>query len=213
MPLHSSTAVFRQVLLSPGPFFTDRSPRTGVGFGVVARVAVAHILVVFAGLLLVGVRVATLDASVGIGNAVGAVAGTVVGESIVLGILVSVNWLVVSVVLHAPAKVLHGEGTVGDTLFVVAWSSPVALLLPVATLVALVLAVGDTGSAEAAIRQLDALRGALDGVGALAAFAVLLWQGTIWVAGLKRTHDMPGELAAIAAFVTVCLGLLATLAA
>ena len=208
MPLHSSTAVFRQVLLSPGPFFTDRSPRTGVGFGVVARVAVAHILVVFAGLLLVGVRVATLDASVGIGNAVG-----VVGESIVLGILVFVNWLVVSVVLHVPAEVLHGEGTVGDTLFVVAWSSPVALLLPVATLVALVLAVGDTGSAEAAIRQLDALRGALDGVGALAAFAVLLWQGAIWIAGLKRTHDMPGELAAIAAFVTVCLGLLATLAA
>ena len=208
MPLHSSTAVFRQVLLSPGPFFTDRSPRTGVGFGVVARVAVAHILVVFAGLLLVGVRVATLDASVGIGNAVG-----VVGESIVLGILVSVNWLVVSVVLHAPAKVLHGEGTVGDTLFVVAWSSPVALLLPVATLVALVLAVGDTGSAEAAIRQLDALRGALDGVGALAAFAVLLWQGAIWGADLGRTRDMPGELAAIAAFVTVCLGLLVTLAA
>ena len=68
-------------------------------------------------------------------------------------------------------------------------------------------------SVEAAVRQLDSLRGTLDGVGALAAVVVLLRQAVVRVAGLERTHDMPGELAAVAAFVTVCLGAVVALAA
>jgi hypothetical protein len=213
MALHSSTAALRQVLLSPGSFFTDRSPRTGVGLGVVAAVAAAHLLVVFGGLLLLGVQAGTLADGTGVGEAVSTVAGTAFGEGVVLSLLVFVNWLLVSVVLHVPAKVLHGDGTFGDTLFVVGWSSPVALLLPAATIAATLFAVGGAASAEAATQQFGALRAAVDGAGLLATVGVLAWQGVIWVAGLKRTHDMPGESAGIAAFVTVCLGLLVTLAA
>lgn len=213
MALHSSTATLRQTLLSPWSFFADRSPRSGVGFGVVALVAVAHVLVVFVGLLLVGVRVATLDDGVGVGQAVSAVAGEVLGASLVLGVLVFVNWLLVSAVLHVPAKVAHGRGTFGDTLFVVARSSPVALLVPVATVAATLLAVGEAGSAEAAARQPGSLRGTVDGASALAVVAVLLWQGVIWVAGLERTHDMDGGQATAAVAVTVLLGLVVALGA
>jgi hypothetical protein len=213
MALHSSTAALRQVLLSPGSFFADRGPGGGVGLGVVAAVAATHLLVVFGGLLLLGVQAGTLDDGTGIGEAASTVAGTAFGEGVVLSLLVFVNWLLVSVVLHVPAKVLHGDGTFGDTLFVVGWSSPVALLLPAATIAATLFAVSGAASAEAAAQQFGALRAAVDGAGALATVGVLVWQAVIWVAGLKRTHDMPGESAGIAAFVTVCLGLLVTLAA
>lgn len=213
MALHSSTASLSQLLLAPDKFFEQRPLETAPAATVVAVVAVLHVLVFFGGLLLVGVLASLLDGEVSIAEALGSVAGQGFGQSIVLGVLIFVNWLVVSTVLHIPTKLLHGEGTFGDTLAVVGWSSPVALLLPALTIAATMLTLLTAGSADAAVSQVESVRGTIGGVSALGVVVTLIWQGIIWLSGLRQSHDIEEESAAVAVLVTVALGIITALAA
>jgi hypothetical protein len=210
MPSNGPTAALRELLLAPGAFFEERTPRQGVAGWVVAAVAVGHAVVFLGGFLLVAVQIAVLSPEIGVAEALQSFLAQGFVPAAGLSVLVLVNWLVVSAVLHVPVKLRHGDGTFGDTLFVVAWSAPVALLLPVGVILALLLAIQGAGSPEQFLRQADAFRGAFDGLGFVATLVVLCWQGYIWTGGLQRTHDMDdGAILPVA--VTIVLGVLATL--
>jgi hypothetical protein len=210
MALHT-VATLRELLGSPGSFFEGRLPREGVAGGVVLAVAVAHTVVLLAGFGLLGVQLAALSADLSTGEAVGTFLAGAAVPSLRVGVFVFVNWLVVSAVLHVLVKLRHGAGTFGDTLYVVGWSAPVALLVPVAVVAGLALGLQNAGSAGAVARDVGVVRGTVGGLDLLATLVVLCVQGYVWSGGLQRTHDMDYDAALLPVIGTVVLGVLATL--
>jgi hypothetical protein len=208
----ASHGTLRDLLVTPGAFFEQRSPRVGVAGRVVLLVAVAHAVVLLGGFLLLAVELAVLSETVRLGEAVDAVVARALGASLRLSALVVVNWLVVGLVLHVLAKLRHAGGTVGDTLYVVGWSAPVALLQPLAIVAGLLVGLAGAGSPEVFLRQATGIRTAISGLGLVATLVVLVWQAYIWVPGLLETHEMDHG-AILPAAVTVLLGAGATLLA
>jgi hypothetical protein len=211
MSAHNWSASLRALLFDPDRFFENRTPRTGVAGLVVTVVAVLHAVLLVAIVGLSVVQLSLLQSEVGLGELLGESAGAVVGEAVVLLVSVFLNWLLVSALLHVVVKLLDGRGRFGATLYVVGWSSPVALLTMLVGGASILLAFQGLDPGGTIEPQLQRVSGVVGGAGALGSLLVLLWQGYIWPAGLERTHEMARDKAVQATGVTVFLGIVATL--
>lgn len=203
MPISDWSSQLKQVLIEPFVFFDGRSADLGVAARVVALVALAQAGLSVAIVLIIGAQLSLLQEG-GIGEPI---------LSVVIGVffLVFLNWLVVSGVLHVIIKLRHGNGTFGDTMYVVGWSAPAALLLVVFAGGAAFAATLGIDSSQLLNTQVEDITQAAN-VGAIFGSLVALgWQAQIWRAGLRELHDPPREAPMQAAFITAAIGFLAVL--
>jgi hypothetical protein len=193
-------------LLFPHAFFAARTPRTGVAGRAVAAVALLLGLSVAALPELIVARMSLLGSGPTARDLLDTAWGSVADDVVLVGLLVVCNWLVIGVVLHAAARVFGGEGEVGDTLYVVGWSTPAALLSPLLVTAAVALSSPETTFWTGPGDQLDVLAGNVLLAAVFATALVLPWQGYVWRAGLEATHDLDRGTAARVSFLTVLLG-------
>ncbi len=208
MPLRDWSAPLRQLLFAPSDFFAERTRRDEVAGDIVALVAALH-FVFFVGIFAVIILQLGLLSEMSFRQLLVAVGGPVIVQGVVLVVLVFLNWLIVSGVLHVVVKLVDGDGPFGATLYVVGWSSPVALLAPLVSSAGVIVAFTGVSSSAAVSAQLASARATVATTGILGAGLVLLWQGYIWAAGLRDTHDTSQEDAWLASAVTVVIGLIA----
>lgn len=203
--LHRIHVTLLRVLVFPDLFFAERTPRRGVAGRVVAAVAILQAVLTVALTGLFAVRVAMLSDTTDLAGAFNLVHPATFGDAVSIGVLVIVNWLLVGLLLHALTWYLDSGGTVGETLYVVGWSSPVTLLSPL--LAGFVIALSHPGTQpwKGAGDQLAVLVGTAMGVALFVGLLGLCWQGYIWIAGLQATHDISRETASKASVGTVVL--------
>lgn len=212
MPSGRVFVTLLRLLVFPELFFDGRTPRLGVVGRVVAAVAILQgaLTVGLAGL--VALRLAMVSDTTDLAGAFDLVGTPTLGDAVAVALLVVLNWLVVGLSLHVVAWLFDSDGSVRETLYVVGWSSPVALLSPLFAGVVIALSRPESRPWDGAGDQLGVLVGNAVGVGILAGIVVLCWQGYIWIAGLDATHGIGRETASKASVVTVVLvGLLGLL--
>jgi hypothetical protein len=200
-------------LLFPDSFFEARAPRNGVAGRVVAAVALFQALFVAVLPALIAVRMSLLGSATSWGNLLATAWGGLVDDGVFVGLLVVCNWLMIGAVLHVAARASGGEGEIGDTLYVVGWSTPAALLSPLLVTAVIALSSPEATFWEGPGDQLEVLAGNVLLAAIFAAALVLCWQGYVWRAGLCEAHDLDRQTAAKASVLTVVLGGLLALVA
>lgn len=103
-------------------------------------------------------------------------------------------WLLGGAVLHAAVWLARGDGTVGDTYWIAAWSGVASALLAIPGFLLVAAAVRsadlDQADPDAIVASLEAsvagLEPILFGVSLLGA----TWQAVLWFAGLVGVHDL-----------------------
>lgn len=206
MPVAERLSTLRQVLSSPRAFFRGRSPDLGDVLWVLAAVVVVKVVAVVSVEWLLG----AVDASSG---SLGArLAGLAVVLTLLMGALFLVGWVLVSAVLHLWAMSFDGTGSFRETLYVVGWSTPAALVVPlVLTLgVALLVLGGGVGGESAALS--GAHPDAISLVGTVGSLLAIAWQGYVWRGGLRLVHGLSRDRATRAAALTGFMAALPVLA-
>lgn len=209
--LRSRLTVWGAALLSTDRFFDARTPTDAIGGRVVVEVAALH-AVWYLCVLVGGAAVASSkQPSTGVVENLADLGLGLYALSVGVGLLVIVNWVVVSAVLHVAITLRHGRGTIGDTMYVVAWSSPAALVAPLLWGTGFLLALSGSPLVMSYDAYVATAAEPAGIAGLIGGSIVLLWQGHLWPAGLERAHDVDHGFAVQASAVTVVLGLVALL--
>jgi hypothetical protein len=203
--LHSPLLVSARALFFPETHFRDRRPSFPDAGRLVLAVAGLHAAGYYLLLLAGAAIVAGQQATFGAGELLADLGIGAYAAGVVVALLVLVDWVVVSAVLHAVVRFRGGEGTYTDTLSVVGWSAPATLLGLLVGGAGFLLALHGntlTMSYDAKLVTVSPTVALAGGVGAL---LTLLWQGKVWPPGLARSHDIDRTTAARTAAATVVL--------
>lgn len=192
------------VITNPNRFFRQRT-------GDLSLVPPA-VIVFIAGLASVLSTLVLLLAVPGAGSKMGVgafvVLSTLFNAPIAFGWIL-VQWLVYTAVFHALAHILSGEGSIRETVIVTGWGFLPVIVLSLFNPVIRYVAYGSGGG----VVQFGVLRGVQQSVSgrtalflALVSIVFTLWQGIIWTAGIRETHQLTVRRAV--AVVGIPLGLL-----
>ncbi|MFB6195755.1 MAG: YIP1 family protein [Haloplanus sp.] len=196
-------------LVFPDAFFSTRPVRTADAGRVVLLVAALHAVGYYA-LLLAGAAVASSQgSSFGVTELLADLGGWTYAQGLLVGLLVVLNWLIVGAVLHIALSLRGDAGPYADTLAVVGWSSPAALLSPLVGGVGFLLAVHGNTLAMSYDAKLAAVAPAATLASVVGGLLTLLWQGHVWSAGLRHVHGVDRRAAAEATALTFVLGVAA----
>lgn len=212
MALRQTVRSWGQALVFTERFFDTVSEHASDRGTPVVTVALLHVIGYYIVLLAGAIVAALTSEQYTLIGTLGDLGWQPLVTGLVGGGFVLLNWVVVSGVLHTAIKLRNGDGTFGDTLFVVGWSSPVALVVPLVWGGAFLLTVAESS----VVMSYDArLATATPGV-RLASIAggmiTLLLQSRIWTTGLQHRHAVGRAAAGQATAVTIVLGLVATAA-
>jgi hypothetical protein len=183
-----------RLLSDPDGFFAERTPDCSLTGPLVAVALAALASVVAAVATLVWTEISTIGGP-------GLTGILTFFLSAPVSLVMSLIWVVVYAgILHVLASVLGGDGSFDDTFAVAGWSYvvliPARILSPLLTLLVVegaAAGVVTAGQATAQSTRLPTLVGSL----------FLLWQGVIWLFGVKHVHGLPTKRAATVAGIVV----------
>lgn len=211
MSLHTRLSSPAHALFFPDAHFRERSPTLDSANRIVVAVAGIH-LVGYYLLLLAGAVVVSLQQDTfGLSELLADLGVWAYAQGPLVALLVLLDWLVVSAILHVAVKLRHGGGTYGDTLSVVGWSSPATLLVLLVGGVGLLLALAGNRMTMSFDAKLAAVAPAVALASTAGGLLALLWQGYVWPAALERAHDVERSAAAEATAATVVVSAVAVL--
>lgn len=196
----------------PERFFRDHRPNLDDAGRIVLAVAGVHLLGYYLLLLGGAVLVSLQQTSLGVAELLADPGLGVYALGPGLALFVLLDWLLVSALLHVAIKLLHGQGTYGDTLSVVGRSSPATLLGLVVGGVGFGIALWENPLVMSFDAKLAAVAPTVVLAGVVGGLLTLLWQGYVWPAGLRQAHDVGPAAAGKATGLTVLVGAIALLA-
>lgn len=199
-----------RAMFFPERFFRDNRPNLDDAGRVVLGVAIVHLLVSYL-VLLGGAVLVSRQQSDGVAELLADLGPEVYALGPAIGLTIVLDWLLVSAVLHLAIKLLHGEGTYGDTLSVVGQSAPATLLGLLVVVLGFGLALWENSLVMSFDAKLAAAVPTVALAGVVGGLLTLLWQGYIWPAGLTAVHDVEGAAAGKATGLTVIVGAVALL--
>jgi hypothetical protein len=205
MALQPPTSALGSALLFPRTFFGDRGGAPPGAWRIVIAVAGVHLVGYYGFLTVAAVIVALQQPAFTALENLRDLGGWTLFQGVLTGLLVLLNWLLVSAVLHGAVRLRHGQGDFDDTVAVVGWSAPATLLALLVGGLGFLIAVARNPLVMSFDATLQAVTPVVSLAGAIGGLLTLLWLGHIWPTALHHTHEIDREHAAQATVLTLAL--------